>query len=187
MSRVHPCHHPLSAPQGCLDEIQSKVSRATEALGAPTSDAGPPLPLPLLRLVAALLEGGLVVACPPLYQGRAADSWFKHLHEDECFPEMFYLSSAASACSALGSEGRARLVPHVLAAAPVLLWGAAGEAPSVSWPAAVGARGGIDHHVSLPLGKAVPTSVSKVVCCPGEPLLTPAGPVVLCAGCSVAG
>jgi hypothetical protein len=161
MSWVHPCYDPCSplfVPQGCLDEI---VSEVTVALAAPTSAADPPAPLPLLRLVAALLEGGLVHACPPLYQGRAAGSWFEHLYENECL-DTCYLSSAASACPALGSEGRARLAPHVLAAAPLVLWGAAGGTLSVSWPAAVGGPGvlramvhqdfrgrpgGIDRHV----------------------------------------
>jgi hypothetical protein len=128
-------------PQECLDQIRTADNRA-----APPSAEDPPPPLPPLRLAAALLEGGLVLACPLLHQGGAAGIWFEHLFEDESFPKMrVYLSSAASACSALGSEGRARLAPHVLAAAPLVLWGAAGGALSVSWPAAVGAPGGVDR------------------------------------------
>ncbi len=112
--------------------LQVEANRAVEALAAPPSAADLLAPLPLLRMVAALLEGGLVLACPPLHHGGAAGSWFGHLQDTGRLPDWGCLLSAASACPALGSGGRARLAPHVLAAAPLVLQGAAGVGSPVS-------------------------------------------------------
>ncbi len=125
---------PPTPAQECLDELALWAAQATQDLAAPPSADVPPAPLPPLRLAAALLEGGLVLACPPLHRGGAAGSWFRQLTQGtgRLPGDAGCLLTAASLCPMLGSEGRARLAPHVLAAAPLVLWGAASGAPSVS-------------------------------------------------------
>jgi hypothetical protein len=121
-------------PQGCLNELDNCAAQAM-APGPRPSTAYPPAALPPLRLVASLLEGGLLLACPSLlHQGGSAGSWFGQLLDDSLPDALLDNSLLATArlCPALGSEGRARLAPHVLAAAPLVLWGMAGRAHPVS-------------------------------------------------------
>ncbi len=141
---------PLPTRQGCLTELDIYSAQANEAQAIPLLAADPPAPPLPLRLVASLLEGGLLLACPSLlHQGGGAGSWFGYwLLDGSLPPDPCYLLATARLCSALGSEGRARLAPHVLAAAPLMLWGMAGRAHPVSCCAPIWAGCGWAPHAN---------------------------------------